>query len=253
MQTAAHYPSNLKTPPMLPMIDRCLLSCVLLLCAAFAAGKAQPAFAQPVDVGLRAGQTVSTFQGNTGAVTRGGALDAGSRRGIHVSGFVSIPLNDVFALRPELMYVQKGASVDDTRAFGTGPGGPIAVREDYEFSYVQLPLLLEVRIPVGGSLQSHLLLGPSIGANLQANIERNEDVVTEAIPESEVHAFEVGVTTGLELGYRIGGTGIATVGAHYDLSINQVIMDDNAAARKGKEAEFRNGAFTLSLGYRFSL
>lgn len=229
------------------------LICALLLWAAAAPIGAPTASAQPVEIGLRAGQTVSTFQGNTGAVTRGGALDAGSRRGLHVAGFVSIPLNDVFALRPELMYVQKGASVDDTRAFGTGPGGPIAVREDYKFSYLQLPLLLEARLPVGRAVRAHLLLGPSIGANLQAHIERNEEVVTEAIPESEVHAVEVGVTTGLELGYRLGEAGTAVLGAHYDLGINQVIMDDRAAARKGKEAEFRNGALTLSLGYRFSL
>ncbi len=230
------------------MIRRLPVLCILLWFAVLANAQAQP-----VDIGLRAGTTVSTFQGNTGAITRGGALDAESRQGLHVSGFVSIPLNDIFALRPELMYVQKGASVNDTRAFGTSTDGPVDVREDYRFSYLQLPLLLEVRIPTGRSFQSHLVLGPSIGANLQANIDRNEDVVTEAIPESEVHAVEVGFTTGFEFGYRMGEAGVATLGAHYDLGINQVIMNDAAAARKGKEAEFRNGALTLSVGYRFAL
>jgi hypothetical protein len=232
----------------IPMIRRLSVLCALLLFAVSAVAQAQP-----IDVGLRAGTTVSSFQGNTGAITRGGALEAERRHGLHVSGFVSIPLNEVLALRPELMYVQKGASVDDTRAFGTSTDGPIAVREAYRFSYLQLPLLLEVRIPTGGAFQTHLVLGPSIGANLQATIERNEDVVTEAIPESEVHAFEVGFTTGFEFGYRVGEAGTATLGAHYDLGINQVIMDDAAAARKGKEAEFRNGALTLSVGYRFAL
>jgi len=230
------------------MIRRFTVLCAILLFAVFV-----EAHAQPVDIGLRAGRTVSTFQGNTGAITRGGALDAQSRQGFHISGFVSIPLNDVFALRPELTYVQKGASVNDTRAFGTGPDGPVKVREDYRFSYLQLPLLLEARIPIGRAFQSYLLLGPSIGANLQANIERNDEVVTEAIPESEVHGFEVGFTTGFEFGYNVGQSGTATLGVHYDLGINQVVMDDNAAARKGKEAEFRNGALTLSLGYRFAL
>lgn len=233
------------------VLARYVTACAVLL---LIAGWAPPgAFAQGMDVGLRAGSTISTFEGNTGAVTRGGALEHQSRRGLHLSGFIAFPLNDVFALRPELMYVQKGASVDDTRAFGTGPTGPIRVQEEYNFSYLQIPFLLEARIPLSGAFQSNLVMGPSVGFNLQANIERNEEVMTEAIPESEVHAIEVGMTTGFELGYRVGNLGLATVGIHYELGLNQVVMDDTAAARKGKEAEFRNGSVLISLGYRFSL
>ena len=207
---------------------------------------------QGLEVGFQAGGALSTFHGNTGAITRGGSLDYQRREGFHAGAFVSIPLNAVLSVRPGLTYVQKGASVDDTRPFGVD-ADPIDVQESYEFSYLQLPLLLEARLPTGRSFQSYLVLGPSVGVNVQKNIERNEDVQTEAIPESEVNPLEVGFIGGFEFGYEVRDLGTVTLGAHYDLGLNQIISDDEAAAEKGKEAEFRNGALTLSLGYRFSL
>jgi hypothetical protein len=63
----------------------------------------------------------------------------------------------------------------------------------------------------------------------------------------------LGVVGGVELGYNLGGAGTVTLGTQYDIGVNQIIPNDDAAAEKGKEAEFRNGAFTVSLGYRFSL
>lgn len=226
-----------------------LLLAVLLLFAPIAADAQDT---QGLEIGVQAGGALSTFHGNTGAITRGGSLDYQRREGFHAGAFVSIPLNTVLSVRPGLTYVQKGASVDDTRPFGVGSSDPVDVQENYEFSYLQLPVLFETRLPAVRSLQSYLVLGPSVGVNIQKNIERNEDVQTEAIPESEVNTLEVGIIGGVELGYEVRGLGTVTLGAHYDLGVNQIIPDDEAAAEKGKEAEFRNGALTLSLGYRFS-
>jgi hypothetical protein len=209
--------------------------------------------AQDLEVGVQAGGSLATFHGNTGAITRGGAIDHQRREGLFVGGYVSIPFTPVLSFRPGLTYVQKGASVDDTRAFGVGSSDPIRVEESYKFSYLQLPLLLEARFPVAGAFHSSVLLGPSVGVNVQKSIERNEDVQTEAIPESEVNPLELGVVGGVELGYNLGGAGTVTLGTQYDIGVNQIIPNDDAAAEKGKEAEFRNGAFTVSLGYRFSL
>jgi hypothetical protein len=229
--------------------------CALLLAVLlfFAPTAADAQNTQDLEVGFKAGGALSTFHGNTGAITRGGSLDYQRREGFHAGAFVSIPLNAVLSVRPGLTYVQKGASVDDTRAFGVDSSPPIDVQESYEFSYLQLPLLLEARLPTGRSFQSYLVLGPSVGVNVQKNIERNEDVQTEAIPESEVNPLEVGFIGGFEFGYEVRDLGTVTLGANYDLGLNQIIPDDEAAAEKGKEAEFRNGALTLSLGYRFSL
>ncbi len=95
--------------------------------------------AQGLEAGLRTGSSFSTFRGNTEVVRRGTAYDLQRRSGIQTAGFVAVPLTDVLRLRPELKYVQKGAIVEDTRAFTpTGMEGmdtqALELREPYRLS-----------------------------------------------------------------------------------------------------------------------
>lgn len=212
-----------------------------------------PVRAQSLEVGLRAGTSFSTFRGNTEVLRRGTSYTLKWRTGVQVAGHVGVPLNDVLRLRPELRFAQKGAIVEGTRPFSPpGTGGDAAIREPYRLSYLQLPVLLEARLPVGERVQASLLLGPAAALTLGTEIDAAPASQTETIPESAVRDVAVGVSGGLELGYTLGPAGRVTLGTHYDVGLSALTDNDDAAVERGKEADVRNEAVVVSLGYTYS-
>lgn len=209
--------------------------------------------AQGVEAGLQSGASFSTLRGNTEVLRRGTAYNLRWRTGLQVAGFVGVPLNDVLRLRPELRFAQKGAGVEGTREFSPpGTIAPPTVEEEYHFSYLQLPVLTEGRLPVADRLDASILLGPAVAFTLGSDISPDPSNETETIPESAVRDVMVSVVGGLELGYRLGPAGRVVLGTRYDLGLSTVATNDETAVERGKEGDIRNDAVTLSLGYTYS-
>jgi hypothetical protein len=222
----------------------------LLLLSVAAAPSLQ---AQSLEVGLQSGASFSTFRGNTAVVRRGTFYDVQWRTDAQVAGFVGIPLNDVIRLRPELRYLRKGANVEGSRAFSPSGGGEqVPLQETYRFSYLQLPVLLEARLPVTNRLQASVLLGPGVGLTVGTDIAEDPNSQTETIPESAVRDWDLTAITGLEAGYTLGSRGRLLLGANYGLGLSALTSNDDAAVEQGKEADIQSDAITVSLGYAYS-
>ncbi len=78
--------------------------------------------------------------------------------------FCSIDISKNFALQPEIYYVMRG-----TRASKTIEHTPRDYKATLKIDYIEIPILLTYKMPLGNSITPILLVGPYIGFNLSAH------------------------------------------------------------------------------------
>ncbi len=101
-----------------------------------------------------------------------------------------------------------------------------------------------------GAVHASVLLGPSAAVTLSTDISEDSNSQTEVLPEDSVRRIELGMASGLELGYSPGTASRLTVGTHYDLGLSPLTTD--AAVEQGKEDDLRNDVLALTIGYTYS-
>jgi len=114
--------------------------------------------------------------------------------GFQVGIVGKLPLTEVFAIQPELLYTQKGA----TAVFD-------AVDQEVAFNlnYIQLPLLMNFNL--GDVFNIHA--GPYAAYLLNANVDFDLD-------KDNFNTFDAGLSVGFEVGVRN-----LSVGARYDYGL----------------------------------
>jgi len=226
----------------------------------FAVGLVGVAQGQPLSIGGHAGGNFATFQGDTDEFTTGlgevfntGRSDLGRRTAFRIGVFLEIPLTDVVGLRPEVLYTQKGATLD-------GSATQVVVGEEFEvefegtfrFDYLQIPVLAVVKIPTEGSFTPRLFVGPAVGFNVSAEGEaestvtgpdtRRTDTITE---EADVEDVDLGGVIGGERGYALANGHTIALDLRYNPIFNTVNPDG--------EFDVRNQVFSAGLSYRITL
>jgi hypothetical protein len=76
---------------------------------------------------------------------------------------LSIPLSKKFSLQPEAVYSTQGADGKPTVAYS------VSATEVYKFNYVNIPLLLKYKLPLGIFLET----GPQLGLLVKADIDES--------------------------------------------------------------------------------
>jgi hypothetical protein len=170
------------------------------------------ASAQSFNLGLEAGANFSDFIGS-GVSQVSNVND--SKLGFVGGGFLSLNFSNSFAIRPEVLYEQKGAQIS-----GTGTTA--------ELDYVEVPVLLKIGLgtPV---INPSILLGPSFSWNILAqsngkNISNN------------INSSDVGLVGGLEIDIDK-----FLVSGRYELGLDNVVNN----------TQVQNGTITLLVGYSF--
>lgn len=168
---------------------------------------AWPASAQNFDLGLEAGADFSNFIGS-GAPT--GDLNS-SKLGFVGGGFLSLNFGNNFAVRPELLYEQKGNAISGSST-------------TTELDYIEVPVLLKLGFgtPV---INPSILLGPSFAWNTLSSGKI-----------SNVNTSDVGLVGGVELDiskFLISG--------RYELGLENIEQN----------TKIQNGTITLLVGYNF--
>lgn len=150
------------------------------------------------DVAFRAGLARSTFTESTGAEPRNGIL---------VGVDTKFPLNETFALRPGLFYVEKGSDVVTT-VLGERVTGGLAV------NYVQVALPIQRTVgsgsgPLGIVVQVGPWLGIRAGCDFEATVlERTSSGECGTIGFDPA-ATDFGLVAGTGVSYRISsGTAV---------------------------------------------
>lgn len=189
---------------------------VVLTTAPFTAARAQ----MPVDV--IGGIQRTNFIG-------GGSGDFTWRTAFMVGVMGDFPVGETFSLRPELHFSSKGSAVKTE----LGEVGQAA----YRLSYLQLPLLGQLRTAPTGSLRPHLYGGLSVGVLLRCRLAEQS---CGDIADFDQNRFEFGLVMGSE----IEGWGGAA-GVRYEVGLRPV----DATFEAGNA--IYNG--TLSVTFRYQV
>jgi hypothetical protein len=133
--------------------------------------------------------------------------DTKSTTGFFAAVGTSFPLSETVSLSPFVGYVQKGAKFESDDTEGS-------------YDYIEVPVLLEVAIPVGGNKSLGLSAGPAIGFQIKCD-EDGFDCT-----EFENHkGTEVSFVGAAGLGFPLSETSFLGVGGGFDRGLTDLFED----------------------------
>lgn len=193
---------------------------------------AAPLQAQENRWGLAAGVSRATWGGDD-------AGDPDTHVGFDFGAFVSRGLSDAWALRPGIYFVEKGIQDGD-------PSSDAELTLDY----VEFPLLVEYRIPIGGAWGMHLLGGPAVAFEVGCEVDGSSDGEPLTL---DCRAIGL-ATKDMDLGAMIGG------GLHLDAGERlEIVLDVNynlgltSIDDSDAEGDVKNRAFQVNAGVSLPL
>jgi len=185
----------------------------LLLCAAVAVFAFANVNAQEVKFGAKAGVNFASIGGDD-------TDDVDGLTSFHVGGVAEIMFSDKFSFQPELLYSEKGFSVDDI---------------DYKLNYISLPLMAKYYVAEGFSIEA----GPQVGFLMSAKATDGDDDVDI---DDVISSVDFGV--GVGVGYKLdSGLNFA---ARYNLGLSNINDFEGSDDFKNQ-----NNVIQLSVGYMF--
>lgn len=238
---AARGPHPPLSPRRLLMHPRTLAAALLL--AAAPLGAQLPAAPRPATdaprFGVLAGLSSATLDINDADAE---GISPDRRNGFAGGVYLTLPLRaSGFAVRPELLYAQKGASL---RASFTDVEGSFDIRATTRLSYLELPLLLQFTVPTTGGLRPQLYAGPALalrtGCRVSGSVTfdgQTQTLNSDCDDEDGLggegvgfRRFDAGAAVGGALAFDVGGRGL-TLGARYTHGLAVVAEDPSARNR----------------------
>jgi hypothetical protein len=202
-----------------------------LLAAALVVCLAVPASGQ-ISFGVKAGANFASLGGDDVP------SDWGSRTGLVVGGLMTYSFTDMLALRPEVLYSQKGASFTES-----------GVDVDFKADYLEVPVLLLVNVPMGANeLRPTLHVGPSFGFEVGCKISGSDggtsvDVDCDDMGLDERRKLDLGLGLGGGLDIAFGA-GTLMIEGRYTLGLQTLDTSSDPG-------DIKNRAFSITFGYRF--
>jgi hypothetical protein len=199
-----------------------------LLSLAILAGAASVAHAQTgTKYGIKGGFNGSTFSGTNSA---GSEYKAGFAAGV----FANFGVSDNFSVQPEVLYSQKGASIDDY-------AGINGTTYKNTLGYLDVPIMLRYNVGQDGK-GFFVEVGPQGSFVLHSRqfLQTSGNKTTESTSTEDLNKVAIGYVGGL--GYQI--TSGLQLGVRYTGDFSQVYKD-NAGPN------VHNSVFQFQVGYAF--
>jgi len=174
--------------------------------------------------GIKAGVNASDLYGND-------ADGSEFRQGFSAGLLFNYRFNRYWAVQPEVLYSMKGA---DQVPGMVGETGSV----DYEFGYLEIPVLAKFYIPTGTAFTPNLNAGPQAGFKIYG--ESNDSDIDDGLKD-----FEFGIVFGAGLDFNLGSAPtnlIRTVGLDLRYTLGLTDVFDSP-----EEPDARNGAFTAAV------
>ena len=227
-----------------------IITIMLTLCASMVAAQGI------TGKGVKAGLNIANITGKD-------VEDTDPKIGVIVGGFLEYSVNDMFAVQPELLFSMKGfKSESEYEEEYTDEFGYTSVyHEKYEgsrtLSYIELPVLAKVKIPMEGNVKPSIFIGPFLGINVSATYKNDweftykvydeNDELVESTSDSGSDDGDLEDVASTEFGLIFGaGTNIGPVviDARYNLGLTD-IWDEN------EDDAVKNSVISILLGYSF--
>ncbi len=183
------------------------VSAVTFMMGILALGSGSQAEAQIEGIGVLVGPAFSSFRGN-------GSEGFNTHTGFAAGGFVNLSLNGAIGLRPEFLYVQKGATLNTTPS------------TTYKIEYFEVPVLFTVDVPMDGVLGVQFYAGGQVSILSKCRAD-NQGGATDfpcaaANPPLPVNSTDWGLIFGAELAIKM-----FLIDVRYDMGISQIVDDPN--------------------------
>ena len=200
-----------------------------------------------VSYGVRSGVNFAKWQGDDLQIIEDlldktdGYLVTKGRTGLHIGGYVHIPISETFAFEPGLEYSKKGYSIKGDfqipalKYFGINVGAQV------QSHYIDIPLVLKANVYKGFQVYA----GPQVSYLVRSTLNAKLGVLGISIFNKgfgiteRFNKVDLGLTGGL--GYQFDN-GI-NIQAGYDYGLSKLDKNDNYAAY--------NRVVKVSVGYTF--
>lgn len=197
---------------------------------------AAPLQAQDTRLGLVGGVSIANLGGDD-------AGDTDSSLGLSGGAFLSVGVNESWAIRPGVYYVEKGFEVSDG-----------ASELELNLDYIEVPLLLEFRVPTTGAMGVHLFGGPAVALEINCEFEGSDETGSGSVECDAPEFMGFFDTKTVDFGLMLGG-GIdfaasesvdIVIEGSYNLGLTSI--DDS-----GADADVKNRAFQIHAGLSFPM
>ena len=144
--------------------------------------------------------------------------------------FVDIPMGDMFALSPEVVYLQRGTDISYEHYSGS------KVHYTMSAHFVDFRLPLEIRLPIKPYFQPYLSVGAEAGMRLGGQIHIDRTVPIELdqtidVGDANMNLIHAGAFAGLGIRSRIN-LGSRHLLLKLGASVHQGLLDNYGAAEK---------------------
>lgn len=184
-----------------------------------------------VRTGIKGGLSASTLQFNS--------VDFSNRKeriGFHAGVFTQIPVGSAFAIQPELLYTNKGAS---SNYRSPGQDG----NASFNLNYIDLPVLATLKLGDAVEIQA----GPYAGYLLNSGVSNSGGILGNSainLGTDQFNRFDYGLAGGVNVYF-----GQVLLGVRYSQGLQKIA---NTAAARTVFDNAKNGVGLLSVGYSFN-
>lgn len=190
-----------------------------------------------VQIGIKGGLNISEMltSGNPTTLVEGNAQNMRyfPFTTFHGGVFFSIPLSKKWVFQPELVYSSQGATDKPEKNY------LVTATEDYRFGYLNLPLLIKYKLPVGFFVET----GPQAGFLLRAKI--NETMVADANTTQYNIKDQL---KSIDLSWALGAGYCSPFNVGFDIRYNLGLSNINQATAEGlANAPIPNGTIKNSV------
>ncbi len=194
-------------------------------------------FGQSLFIGGNLGLNLSKLDYNSDIISDG--YDINFREGIKTGLFIEYPITNQFIISTELNYSMRGAEHKSNGVFW-----PLNYKFITKMDYLEIPITLQYRIPLGIDIMPKIFAGAETAFLLKAKTEYYENDILQREINSNSQSNEYGIVLG--------------IGADYNLSTNKIIFDIRyyygiSNIDENESSKTTNKTISFNIGYAFSL
>ncbi|MDQ3020257.1 MAG: PorT family protein [Bacteroidota bacterium] len=186
---------------------------------------------QSIGLGLEAGINIANSK-----ITPKLSTSPDSRTGLIVGGVIDIGINRNISIVSGIRYVMKGAKVTSGGTTETG-----------KLDYLEFPVLFKYKFPLT-EVNPYIILGPTLGINLSAEVETDngQTTTTEDFKEN-IESSDFGLLFGAGLDFRVGTMTNLFFQTAYSLGLTDINKIANSTV------EIKNYGIQITGGVKFNL
>ncbi len=181
-------------------------------------------------VGVSIANVTSKFQG--------GSISSESKVGLQLGAALEIGINEMFAIQPELLFIQKGGKSTFDDGFGK-------TSTSVTLNYLEIPVLVKVRFG-NEKLKFHVNAGPSVGIAMSGTYTREKGGVSRSEDAKIGSSKDTDDLTRTDIGLQFGG-GITfsnfVIDLRYGLGLSNTVPGGDA------NNSSLNRAIGITVGY----